>query len=54
MLKKGDLITHLNNNKVSKIEDIKISLMDAQPKQKISLAILRAGKKKISKRIVLQ
>ncbi|MCK5810447.1 MAG: ChaN family lipoprotein [Cocleimonas sp.] len=53
-LKKGDLITHLNNNKVSKIEDIKISLMDAQPKQKISLAILRAGKKKISKRIVLQ
>lgn len=53
-LKKGDLISRLDGNKVSTIEDIKIRLMDAKPKQKVKLSIMRSGKQKISKTIVLQ
>lgn len=53
-LKKGDLITTLNGKTVKKIEDIKINLMDAKPKEKITLAVLRANEQKISKTIILK
>ncbi len=53
-LKKGDLISHLDGNKVSTVEDIKISMMNAKPKQTVKLTIIRGGKQKISKTIVLQ
>ncbi|MCK5919242.1 MAG: PDZ domain-containing protein, partial [Cocleimonas sp.] len=53
-LKKGDLILSLDGSKVSTVEDIKISMMNAKPKQKVMLSIMRADKHKISKTIVLQ
>jgi uncharacterized iron-regulated protein len=53
-LKKGDIITMLNGAKVSTIEDIRISLMEAKVKQKVKLSVLRSGKQTILKTIVLQ
>lgn len=53
-LKKGDIITALNGNKVEKIADIKISLMDARPQKRIKLAVLRANKQKTTKTITLK
>ncbi len=52
-LKKDDLISHLDGNKVSTVEDIKISMMNAKPKQIVKLTIIRSGKQKISKTIAL-
>jgi uncharacterized iron-regulated protein len=53
-LKKGDLISTLKSKIVKKIEDIKISLMDAKPKEKITLTVLRGNKQEISKTIILK
>jgi len=53
-LKKGDLITQLNGEKVKTVEDIKLSMMEAKPKEKLLLSVLRAGQQKISKTIILQ
>ena len=53
-LKKGDLISTLKSETVKKIEDIKINLMDAKPKEKITLTVLRGNKQKISKTIILK
>jgi len=53
-LKKGDLIMGLNGKKVTDIVDIKISLLDAKPQQKIELTLQRTREKKILKTITLQ
>jgi len=53
-LKKGDLITQLNGEKVKTVEDIKLSMMEAKPKEKLLLSVLRTGQQKISKTIILQ
>jgi uncharacterized iron-regulated protein len=53
-LKKGDLITHLNKITINTIEEVKIQMIDAKPKQKINISLQRSGKQKISKTIILQ
>jgi uncharacterized iron-regulated protein len=53
-LKKGDIITALNNTIIRTIEDVKLQMMDAKPKQKITVSLQRLKKQKISKTIVLQ
>lgn len=54
-LKKGDFIIRLNGNKINTIEDIKINMIDAKPKEKVLLSIHRPSHRKIiSKTLVLQ
>ena len=54
-LKKGDLITHFNGKKVKMIEDIKISLIDAKPKEKVLLSVRRPSHQQtIPKTLILQ
>jgi uncharacterized iron-regulated protein len=53
-LKKGDLILRLNGKKVTVLAGIKISLLDAKPKQTIELLLQRAEAQKILKTVVLQ
>ncbi|MCK5896518.1 MAG: ChaN family lipoprotein [Cocleimonas sp.] len=52
-LKKGDIITHLKGKKITTIEDIKISLLDAKPKQKINISIQRSLKQTFTKQLTL-
>ncbi len=54
-LKKGDFITRLNGKKVKMIEDIKINMIDAKPKQKMLLSVRRPPHRQlISKTLILQ
>ena len=53
-LKKGDFILALNGEKVKTVEEIKINMMEAKPKQKVELLVRGIGQQKISKTMILQ
>jgi len=53
-VKKSDIITAIDGNIVKDIQDVKILMMDKKPKEKVTLQLLRSGKRKLSKVLHLQ